>query len=422
MTMTKSSQSLSIMERSVGQAVRSGVAHLSTQDETLSGRQIRLKGKDCLNFGSCSYLGLELDPRMKNAAIEAVQNYGTQFSSSRAYVSLGLYEELEYYLEQMFNAPVIVSASTTLGHLSAIPVIIGDNDAVILDHQVHASVSMACQTLRGKGVHIELVRHNNIEMLESRINKLQSKYDKIWYMADGVYSMYGDFAPMTELADLLDRYEQFYLYVDDAHSIGWKGKNGSGFTKSVVPHHERLYIAGSLNKSFAAGGGVMVFPNKAIKQKVRTCGGTMIFSGPLQPASLGVGIESAKIHLSDELPILQKELHEKIEYFNLAAKEKGLKVMDSSLTPVRFIHVGIPEVTYNLAARLREMGLYVNIAVYPSVPYKQCGIRITIHNHLKKSDIFHLLEAISDHMPMAQQEERLKSLQQKQQFEKAYIA
>ncbi|MEM6343620.1 MAG: aminotransferase class I/II-fold pyridoxal phosphate-dependent enzyme [Bacteroidota bacterium] len=419
--MTKSSQSLSIMEKSVGQAVKSGVAHLSTEDQVLNGRQIQLNGKHCINFGSCSYLGLELDPRMKEAAIEAVQNYGTQFSSSRAYVSLGLYDELEYYLEKMFGSPVIVSATTTLGHLSSIPVLIGDNDAVILDHQVHASVNMACQTLRGRGVHLELIRHNNIEMLESRIKKLQTKYDKIWYMADGVYSMYGDFAPMTELEELLNRYEQFHLYVDDAHSIGWKGQFGAGFAKSVVPKHERLYIAGSLNKSFAAGGGVLVFPNEAIKQKVRTCGGTMIFSGPLQPASLGVGIQSAKIHLSDELPALQSQLHEKISYFNQAANEHGLRVMDAAVSPVRFIHVGVPEVTYNLAARLREMGFYVNIAVYPSVPYKQCGIRITIHNHLKKSDIFHLLQAISDQMPMAQQEERFKSQKQKQAFAKAYI-
>lgn len=421
MTMTKTSQSLSIMEKSVSEAVKNGVAHLATEDDRLDGRHIVLKGRKCINFGSCSYLGLELDPRMKIAAMKAVEKFGTQFSSSRAYVSLGLYDELEAHLEQMFQAPVIVSASTTLGHLSSIPVIVGDNDAVILDHQVHASVSLASQTLRGKGTHIEMVRHNKIEMLESRIKKLKSQYDKIWYMADGVYSMYGDFAPMAELSILLEKYEQLHLYIDDAHSIGWKGARGAGFAKSVLPQHERMYIAGSLNKSFAAGGGVLVFPDRESKRKVRTCGGTMIFSGPMQPAALGVAIQSAQIHLSEELPILQDQLMQKIAYFNLTAEQKGLKVMDPSLTPVRFIHVGIPSVTYNLAARLREMGLYVNIAVYPSVPYKQCGIRITVHNHLRKEDIALLLQAIADQLPMAQQEERQKSLLQKQQFEKAKI-
>ncbi|MFK7922302.1 MAG: aminotransferase class I/II-fold pyridoxal phosphate-dependent enzyme [Bacteroidia bacterium] len=410
------------MEKSVGQAVKSGVAHLSTEDDFLDGRQIKLDGKSCINFGSCSYLGLELDPRMKNAAIEAVNKFGTQFSSSRAYVSLGLYEELEHYLEQMFEAPVIVSASTTLGHLSTIPVIVGDNDAVILDHQVHASVNMACQTLRGKGVHIELVRHNNMEMLEARINKLKSKYDKIWYMADGVYSMYGDFAPMAELGELLDQYEQLHLYVDDAHGIGWKGEYGTGHVRSIIPKHERLYLAGSMAKSFGASGGILVFPNQEIKQRVRTCGGTMIFSGPLQPATIASAIASAQIHLSDELPQLQGELEDKIQYFNQAAQEKGITVMDPSISPIRFIHVGIPEVTYNLAARLKAMGLYVNIAVYPSVPYKKSGMRITLTNHLSKLDIHLLLEAIVDQMPMAQQEERVKSLTQKHQLEKVYMS
>ncbi|MEL7342812.1 MAG: aminotransferase class I/II-fold pyridoxal phosphate-dependent enzyme, partial [Bacteroidota bacterium] len=222
------------MEKSVGEAVKSGVAHLVTEDSRFDGRHIQLSGKNCINFGSCSYLGIELDNRMKTAAMKAVEKFGTQFSSSRAYVSLGLYDELETHLEKMFQAPVIVSASTTLGHLSAIPVIVGDNDAVILDHQVHASVSMACQTLRGKGTHIELVRHNNIEMLESRIKKLKDQYDKIWYMADGVYSMYGDFAPVEELAFLLEKYEQLHLYLDDAHGIGWKGLRGTGHVYSIL--------------------------------------------------------------------------------------------------------------------------------------------------------------------------------------------
>ncbi|MEL6650094.1 MAG: aminotransferase class I/II-fold pyridoxal phosphate-dependent enzyme [Bacteroidota bacterium] len=419
--MTKTSQSLSIMEKSVGEAVKFGVAHLSTEDQQLDGRQIQLGGKKCINFGSCSYLGIELDPRMKNAAIQAVEQFGTQFSSSRAYVSLGLYEELEAHLEQMFRAPVIVSASTTLGHLSAIPVIVGDNDAIILDHQVHASVSMACQTLRAKGTHIEMVRHNNIQMLEARINKLKDQYDKIWYMADGVYSMYGDFAPMDELAFLLEKYEQLHLYIDDAHGIGWKGERGTGHVYSVFPRHERLYLIGSMAKSFGASGGIIVFPNQEMKRKVRICGGTMIFSGPLQPATIAAAIASAKIHLSEELPQLQQQLEQRINYFSHAVEERGLSLISESVSPIRFIHVGEPSVTYNLAARLKSMGLYVNIAVYPSVPFKQCGLRITLTNHLQYHDIDFLLDSIADQLPMARQEERQKSLLQKQQFEKAKI-
>ena len=105
------------------------IIHHCTEDTTLNGRTITLNGKTLLNFGSCSYLGLEQHPDLKTGVIDAVTKYGTQFSSSRTYASLGLYQELENGLKATFGKPVIVTASTTLGHLATIPVIIGENDA-----------------------------------------------------------------------------------------------------------------------------------------------------------------------------------------------------------------------------------------------------------------------------------------------------
>ena len=89
-----------------------GIAQLSTEDKQLDGRHVTFGNKQLISFGSCSYLGLEQHPLIKQAAIEAIEKFGTQFSSSRAYISLGMYDELETLLGVMFEAPVVVSAST----------------------------------------------------------------------------------------------------------------------------------------------------------------------------------------------------------------------------------------------------------------------------------------------------------------------
>ncbi|MEO0472676.1 MAG: aminotransferase class I/II-fold pyridoxal phosphate-dependent enzyme [Bacteroidota bacterium] len=405
MTKTKNSQTLEVIDQVISRGVDEGVIHLSTENDSFRGRDIQLKGQKMINFSSCSYLGLELDNRLKHAASEAVMKFGTQFSSSRAYVSIGLYEELEKLLETIYNAPVLVSASTTLGHLSNIPVLIGDRDAIIMDHQVHASVGMACQMVKGRGVKVEMIRHNNVERLAERIEHLSKSYDRIWYMADGLYSMYGDFAPVDELKPLLDAYPQLHLYLDDAHSIGWTGPHGQGHVYPRIGGHKRVYITGSMAKSFGVGGGILIFPDQKTKQRVRNCGGTMIFSGPIQPPTLGAAIASAKIHLSNELPELQDKLAQRIDCFNQTALELNLPIKKVAHSPIFFIEVGQPEVGYNMVKRLMNLGYYTNLGVYPSVPYKNTGLRMTVNNHMGLGDIQNLLTLIHQQLPFALEEE-----------------
>src|SRR4051812_3701305 len=145
---------------------------IDPSDESFDGRTVTLEGSSRINFGSCSYLGLELDPRLKQATIDAVLRYGTQFSSSRGYLSSPQYDELETLLGELFGGHVLVTPTTSLGHLSVLPVLVESGDAVLLDHQVHASVQMAANQLRVKGTPVDLVRHNNLERLEAMIERL----------------------------------------------------------------------------------------------------------------------------------------------------------------------------------------------------------------------------------------------------------
>ncbi len=121
-------------------AVARGLGHLSTEDEALDGRTIQIKGRPLVSFSSCSYLGLERDPSLISAIRDAAQRFGSQFSSSRIYLSISQYDVLEGLLEEIFERPALACPSTTLGHISALPVLVGDRDVVILDQQVHHSV------------------------------------------------------------------------------------------------------------------------------------------------------------------------------------------------------------------------------------------------------------------------------------------
>ncbi|MFI5219170.1 MAG: aminotransferase class I/II-fold pyridoxal phosphate-dependent enzyme [Bacteroidia bacterium] len=402
---SKHEQVLEMMNQVVTTSKDLGIAHLTTEDYELDGRHIMIRGKSLVNFSSCSYLGLELDQRLKSAAIDAVQRFGTQFSCSRGYVSLGLYNDIENLLSRIFhNHPVILAPTTSLGHMSNIPVLVGDHDAVIMDIQVHSSVQNAVELLKSRNIHIEMIRHNNMEMLEGRIKKLSSTHKKIWYMADGVYSMFGDFLPIHELKDLLDTYDNFHLYVDDAHGMSWMGKNGSGYVLSQIEFHPKLYLVTGLAKSFGTCGGVLIFPDEESKRLVRNLGRTLLFSGPIQPPVLGASIASAKIHLSKEIYSLQNQLQDKIKFFNASAKLYELPLLSDSSTPIRFIAVSKPEAGYAMVVKLMKAGYYVNLSVFPTVSYNNTGIRIPLTLHHAYEDIDGLLKKVAEILPATLEE------------------
>jgi 7-keto-8-aminopelargonate synthetase-like enzyme len=378
-----------------------GIAQLQIEDEELSGRTIRVKGRDVVNFGSCSYLNLEKHPAIIQGVVDAVTKYGSQFSSSRAYASVTLYSEAESLLEEIFERPVLLAPTVTLGHLSNIPVLVGDRDCVIMDIQVHSCVQTAAQLVKARGIHVELIRHNRMDILEERIIELKEKYEKIWYMADGVYSMYGDFLPLNELYNLLDEHKQLHLYVDDAHGTGWAGKNGAGYVLSQKHFHERLYLVAGLAKSFAACGGVLVFSNEKEQKRVRNCGGTFIFSGPIQPPMLGAIVASAKLHLNDNIKSHQAELQKRVDYFVETCKTLKLPLIGESNSPIFFIGVGKPGVGYNMVTRIMNKGFYINLSVFPSVPYKNTGLRIPLTTGHSFEDIYNLLSIIAEQLPFA---------------------
>lgn len=382
-----------------------GLIHRTAEDDSISGRTIRLDGADLLNFGSCSYLGLETDPRLKEGAIRAIEKYGTQLSSSRAYVSAPAYSEMEELISQAFGRPSHMATTCLLGDLSFMPVLIGENDAVLFDQQVHNTVQTALHQVRAQGTAVEILRHNRMDLLEERITDLAKRHSKIWYLADGVYSMFGDVAPMAELEGLLNRFEQLHLYFDDAHGVSWHGEHGRGVALERFAKHERVFTVLSFAKSFGCGGAALTFPNREVLRRVKTVGGPMIFCGPLQPPMLGAALASMRIHLSPEIHGLQQSLRQRILCFNEMAEKLRLPLLDTGVVPIRFLGAGPHTVSYNMVRRLMGEGFYTNFTCFPAVPMKRSGVRITLTNHQSLEDVRRLAEAMAHHLPLALEEE-----------------
>ena len=215
---------LKVFERYVASARDAGLVRMRVEDDVLEGDAITIDGRRLTNFGSCAYNGLNTDPRLKRGAIEAIERFGPVYSSSVAYTSVDLYTRLEGLLERMFEAPVIVPTTTTLGHLSCLPLVAGPGSTVLIDSQAHSSVHLATQVLKSSGIDVTPLPHNDTAALEAAVDEACRSHDQVWYLADGVYSMLGDIAPIGCIARLLDEYPNLWVYIDDAHGIGWAGK------------------------------------------------------------------------------------------------------------------------------------------------------------------------------------------------------
>lgn len=383
------------IQRGFELAKSAGVIQRTVEDRQLTGRTIRLDGQDLLNFASCGYLGLEFDPALRDGVIDAVTRYGTQFSSSRVYLSAPLYAQAEALLEQITGRPTLLMPSTSLGHQSVFPVLIGRDDAVLMDQYVHNSVQSAVQMLRRSRRPIG-VSHNDAASLETKIAKACESTKKVWYLIDGLYSMFGTIAPFEALDHLLQTYPQLHIYCDDAHGTGWMGTRGQGFALSHWEAHPRVIAALSLNKSFGCAGGAIAFADGTTRDLVRDQGGPINFSGPVQPPMLGAIVASARLHLGAGLAQRQEGLRAKITCFDQAAAIHGLEIIQSGPAPIRYLRLGSTAQAVAAVAALKDRGFFLNCASYPAVAERDAGLRLTLTNHLRLADIEALVSAVAE--------------------------
>lgn len=387
---------LSLIDRSIREATTAGIMMQSADDAAYSGRMVEVGGKKLLNFGGCSYLGLEQRDELKEAVIRAVRRYGTQFSYSRAYLQSPLYEKLESALDDITGGHTLVGASTTLSHAAALPVLVQPGDAVLVDQFAHASVHSATALLGSAP--ITRLPHGDTDRLEEKIVHLSERHERVFYLIDGLYSMHGDFAPMARIAALLARYPSLHLYVDDAHSTSWLGRSGRGWALDVLPDRSRVVVALSLNKAFSAAGGALVFPTADARATVRRCGGPMLFSGPIPPPMLAAALASAELHLRPDFIDLQRALLDRIHLVESMAVDFGLAFANGDPSPIFFVPCGPFRALFPLVQALLRRGLFVCPGGFPAVAKNKSGVRFTLSLHNTEADIVRFMETLVSEM------------------------
>lgn len=374
---TRGERLLRVFKRLVVSMNRAGLARQVIEDRSFSGESMTLDGQKMFNFGLCSYLALGDDPRVKEGGKRAIDAYGASYSSSIAYSALPLYTDLRERMSEIFDANVIITGTTTLGHLTALPVLVQPGDRVLVDSQAHNSVMTATQNLQAGGIPIEQTPHNDMAALEETLASDDGSRH-IWYLTDGLFSMHGDTSPAEKVSDLLERFPRLHVYCDDAHGFGWAGEHGRGQFLERSGWHERLVVIVGLAKAFGSVGGVIATPNAELAEIIEFCGPALTFGGPVAPPSLGASIAAADILLSNELAERQAALMNRIELVNQLSDQMGLPLVNKEPTPLWFHDIGDVSDMITLATEMRNAGFFVNGSGFPAVPHGHAGIRFTV--------------------------------------------
>jgi len=322
--------------------------------------EVMVNGKRLIMIGSNNYLGLTNHPRVKEAALKAVEKYGSGCAGSRFLNgNLEIHEELEKKLARFFRKEAaLVFATGYQTNLGAISALVGRHDVAIIDRYDHASIIDGCRLSFGE---VKKYQHNDMDALESVLKACKGKAKLI--IVDGVFSMEGDIADLPGIVRLARAYGA-RIMVDDAHGIGVLGKGGRGTAEYFGLENEVDLIMGTYSKSLAAIGGFIAGPSEVIKW-IKHLGRSMIFSASLPPSL--VASVSAALDIIEEQPELRARLwrntHKMLRGYKTLGYDTG-----TSETPIIPILIKDTMKTYEMCRRLFENGVFVNAVISPAVP------------------------------------------------------
>ncbi|MCX6054467.1 MAG: aminotransferase class I/II-fold pyridoxal phosphate-dependent enzyme [Chloroflexi bacterium] len=323
------------------------------------GTEVVFQGKRLIMCGSNNYLGLTTHPKVREAAIQAINRFGTSCTGSRFLNgTLALHEQLELELAEWVGKQAALVFSTGMQtNLGTVSSLIGRDDVVILDKDDHASIVDGARLGYGK---IERYRHNDMDHLAKVLESIPDSAGKL-IVVDGVFSMEGDLAPLSEISDIAKKFGA-RLMVDDAHGMGVLG-GGRGTSAHLGVTEKVDLIMSTFSKSFASLGGFVAGDENTIHY-VKHFARSLIFSASIPPANAAAAL--AALHVMKEEPERGRRVIEIAEKMRKGFKELGFNI-GNSVTPVIPIIIGDQDRTFLAWKKLFDNGVFVNPVIAPAV-------------------------------------------------------
>jgi 8-amino-7-oxononanoate synthase len=363
-----------------------------------AGPVVEMEGRETIMLGSNNYLGLTADPRVKQAARDALETYGTGLTGSRLLNgTTPLHLELERELAEWMGAEdAIVFTTGHQANVGCIGTILEPGDTVVCDSGDHASILDGC---RLSGAKLRPFRHNQMPKLERMLERAASDGGGVMVIVDGVFSMEGDLCNLPAIVELCERYGA-RLMVDEAHAVGVLGARGAG-TCELFGLEDRVDLRmGTFSKSLASCGGFIAGPADVVEY-LRIASRPFIFTASAVPAAVGAALAALRV-IRSEGPELMARLLDNAAYLRRGFKELGLVVVEPGTlpdgseanTPVVPVVVGEDWQAVLLWKALFDAGVYTNVAIHPAVPPGGALLRTSLMATHQREHLDRALEII----------------------------
>lgn len=360
---------------------KEGVYRTLSVNQSPSEAVINLNGKKVINLCSNNYLGFANHPRLKKAAVNAINDYGVGAGAVRTISgNMQIHEDLDQKIAQFKKEEAaLVFQSGFLANLGVIQAITDAGDLIVSDSLNHASI---IDGIRLSKADRAIFPHNDMKALEEILKEKRNNYNEVLIITDGVFSMDGDIANLPEIVRIAKKYDA-KTYVDDAHGSGVLGDRGRGTVDYFNLHGQVDYIMGTLSKAIGVVGGY-VCGSKEMRDYLLHRGRPLLFSTTLMPAAAGAAIEA--FNMLEESNEYSEKLWENTKYFQENLKQLGFS-LGNTKTPITPLMIYDEAKTMEFARLLLERGVYTSGIVFPTVPRGTARIRMMVSSDHSKDNL-----------------------------------
>ena len=351
--------------------------------------EVTVNGREVVMLTSNNYLGLANHPRIRAAAVEAVDAWGYGMASVRFICGTdSLHLELEERIARFFEADAaILYTSCWNANEALFATILDDPDAVFSDELNHASIIDGIRLCKARRYRYP---HADLEALEKLLDEDESRHRVV--VTDGVFSMEGELADLPGLLDICER-KRATLVVDDSHATGVLGVRGRGTAEEEGVHGRIPITTGTLGKALGGAAGGFVAGPRAVVETLRQRSRPYLFSNALPPMIVAASL--AAFDLLDAEPERVARLRENTRWFREALRERGFDVREG-IHPVVPVIVGDTALAIRLSGELFERGIYVSGFGFPVVPKGEARLRCQISAAHTRDELTRAVDAIAE--------------------------